>query len=420
MKMLIVTAGRYPVPAVKGGAVATLTEYLIKDNEENKVVDLEVVSPYDAKAKEKAEMYSNANVHFVKTPVVCNALDFATYKIFTKLRPQKNWVQMRSISAFGWFILQTALILKKGQYDAVIFENTARLYYALSLFGNAKRYQDKVYYHLHNEPKKLASCRKYIVQSKNVICISEYVRASILSKQSALAFPNRDRTSVLRNCIDPDLFKPLPRDKIAATRKEWGIAEQDKVIIFSGRIDKEKGILEVLKAFEKVRSKDVKLLVVGSSFYGMNVKTAFEMEVMTLAQTMKDRIVFTGFVPYSKMPAIYNAANIAVLPSMWEEPAGMTIIEAMACGLPVITTRSGGIPEYAGKNCFLLERNEKIVARIAEKIDELLCDADGAQKLGEEASLYVRKNFAYNGYMHRMYEIIASATLNKGENSEHQ
>ena len=85
----------------------------------------------------------------------------------------------------------------------------------------------------------------------------------------------------------------------------------------------------------------IKLLIAGSSFYGMNVKSSFEEEIINIAKTINNNIIFTGFVPYEEMPKVYNVADIAVLPSMWEEPAGLTIIESMACGIPVITTVSG-------------------------------------------------------------------------------
>ena len=86
------------------------------------------------------------------------------------------------------------------------------------------------------------------------------------------------------------------------------------------------------------------------------------------------------------MPELYNCSDIVVLPSMWEEPAGMTIIEAMACKKPVITTISGGIPEYTEKeNCILLERNENISFDIAENIKRVFNDSDFRNTLSNNA-----------------------------------
>lgn len=69
------------------------------------------------------------------------------------------------------------------------------------------------------------------------------------------------------------------------------------------------------------------------------------------------------------MPSIYQLGNIAVLPSMWEEPAGMTMVEAVVSGLPLITTNSGGIPEYISDDvAVLLDRDENLVDNIRDTI----------------------------------------------------
>ena len=83
-------------------------------------------------------------------------------------------------------------------------------------------------------------------------------------------------------------------------------------------------------------------------------------------------MVFTGYISYKDMPAIYNLADIAILPSMWEEPAGLTPIEAMACGTPVITTNSGGIPEYVSDSAIVLNRDNELIENIATEIEKLI------------------------------------------------
>lgn len=70
--------------------------------------------------------------------------------------------------------------------------------------------------------------------------------------------------------------------------------------------------------------------------------------IRRLAESMKDRILFTGYINNEELPYMYNLANVAVLLSIWDEPAGLTMIEALSCGIPFISTYSGGIPEYIG------------------------------------------------------------------------
>jgi len=91
--------------------------------------------------------------------------------------------------------------------------------------------------------------------------------------------------------------------------------------------------------------------------------------VVLLGTGIKDRIIFTGYIDYNDMPSIYQLGNIAVLPSMWEEPAGMTMVEAVVSGLPLITTNSGGIPEYISDDvAVLLDRDENLVDNIRDTI----------------------------------------------------
>lgn len=407
MKILIITAGRYPVPAVKGGAVATLIEHLVKGNSKNSCCDMEVTSPYDACAVSEAKNYKNCRFRFIKTPLFLRMLDNCIYKVATVVFPKRNLISLKSLFTFLWFVWRNAGILRRENYDCVIIENTARLFWCMKLFGNYKKYDGKVYYHLHNEPKKMGGCRENVLQCKKILCISEYIAQSIVSEKSALRFQDTSRISVLRNCVDTEHFKPYNRNKIMSYRNELGFAESDRVIVFSGRIDREKGIREVLLAIKHVQTPNVKLLVVGSSFYGMKVRSPFEEEILQMIDELGDKVKFTGFLPHCKMPLVYNSSEIAVLPSMWEEPAGLTIIEAMACAIPVITTNSGGIPEYIdNESAVMLERDEKIVYSIAEKIDMLLSDRGLAKTMGANGRVRVQKQFNSAEYIKKFVTVL--------------
>ena len=100
----------------------------------------------------------------------------------------------------------------------------------------------------------------------------------------------------------------------------------------------------------------------------------FEQKLRDLASNpvVKDRIIFTGFVNYEDMPAIYAMADICVLPSIWDDPAPLAVIESLVSGKPLITTRSGGIPEYADEqSAIILERDEKLQERLVKAMTEI-------------------------------------------------
>lgn len=407
MRILIISAGRYPIPATKGGAVSTLISHFVEENEKNKLVDIEISSPYEATAAKQSQKLRNSEVLYIETPAFFVKIENIVYKIANSVFPRKNWTQLKSGLSFLWYVWKNALLLKQKEYDYVIIENTARLFLCLDIFNNREKYKNKIVYHLHNEPKKLGGCRNVIIESKYILCISQYIKNSILDEHSPLHLPDATKAKILYNSIDTKKFYPFDENEKKKCRKEFGLTEDDKVIVFSGRIDQEKGIYELLTAMSYIKTKKVRLLVVGSSFYGMKIKTAFENRITDIAKQLDNQVVFTGFIAYEDMPKAYNAADIAVLPSMWNEPAGLTIIEAMACGKPVITTQSGGIPEYANTECaILVERNEEVATTLAEKIDDLFENEQAAHTLGENARRHVVQNFDSSRYLSKMLELL--------------
>ena len=86
---------------------------------------------------------------------------------------------------------------------------------------------------------------------------------------------------------------------------------------------------------------------------------------------IREDVVFTGFIPDEDVPAIYNLADLFVFPSLYEG-FGMPVLEAMACGCPVITTTTGCSPEVAGEAAILVDplRSDEIATWIKRVLDD--------------------------------------------------
>jgi glycosyltransferase involved in cell wall biosynthesis len=99
------------------------------------------------------------------------------------------------------------------------------------------------------------------------------------------------------------------------------------------------------------------------------------------------------------MPSYLQLADIAALPSMWEEPFGLTIVEAMAAGLPLVTTRSGGIPEICEGVATIVDR-DNVVENLASAIIDLYEHPEKRKQMAtealERAKLFDKETFTKN------------------------
>lgn len=369
MKVLILTAdsnGAYPVPASKGGAVATLIEHLADGNNKKKLCDMEILSYYDKKAFEMSKKYPNVKFSWVKIPRLIKVLDKCAFFIIRTIKKEEKAVSFKSPFSLLFYIWKARNVIKNTDAEKIVLENNIPL--ALSLKNT--KYKGQWYYHLHNVPRIDGRCRDVMSKTTKFLCVSRYVADCICNESSAIGVMPIEKTTILYNCVDTSLFKPLSVDEIKIVKKNYGIRDEDKVLLFTGRLTEEKGADKLLEALMLLPS-NFKGLIVGSYHYNADVNSDYQDKLYALAKQLGERVIFTGYVQHNELPYLYNIADIAVLPSMWEEPAGLTNLEAMACGIPIITTDAGGIPEYVGES-IVVKRDSDLAINIARNVLELL------------------------------------------------
>ncbi len=150
---------------------------------------------------------------------------------------------------------------------------------------------------------------------------------------------------VVYNGINHKRFHPFPRNQ---ARSILGI-EDFALILYVGNLKKEKGCLDLLNAFVQIAPKQpkLKLYIAGT---GVMQKT---MKERAAQAGLENRVVFLGKINHDKLRHWYNAADLVSLPS-YNEGVPNVLLEAMACGTPVIATRVGGIPEVVEDHTGLL------------------------------------------------------------------
>jgi spore coat protein SA len=136
----------------------------------------------------------------------------------------------------------------------------------------------------------------------------------------------------------------------------------------------------LIEAFSEIhrRMPDVQLIIAGSSFFGGAAKTAYEQQLVDLAEHVNGAIIFTGYLPHEKLKYLYSIVDMVVLPSVWQDPCPLVVLEAMSSGTSLVSTAVGGVPEVmeSGQTGVLVEPDNP----------ELLAEAI-FNTLGDEESL---------------------------------
>ena len=371
-RILIITSGVLPVPATKGGAVENLTQIILEQNEKYQKEKFEVISIYDDKAKLLSKSYKFANFIFYKPNKLITSLDKCIYFFVKNILKKEKTMTFRNLLQRFCYIHFVSSMMRDVNYKSIVVENFSSSFISLKLYDNYIKYEGRYFYHLHNEVGNTFSCKEIIQKTQNILCVSEFIKISI-AKTLNLPIESKN-LSVLKNCIDLVKFN----GHITIKEKDelylkYNIPKNKKIIIFAGRLTREKGIDILLRAVAKIKNNDFVLLVVGSYFFDTKITNEFEKELSKLKTKLGEKVIFTGFVDYSALPKLYALADFAVLPSVWEEPAGLTVLEAVASELPLITTDSGGITEYCNsKNAIILPRNKNLQRNLTLSIRKML------------------------------------------------
>ena len=383
MKLAILTCGMLPIPAVQGGAVENKIDFILEYNDRMKLHDITVYSPWNKEATMHPAISSDVN-HYV----------FIDVSSFKARITRRIYGYFHSDEYYNYFIEyyfeKVYAHLKRQNYDRIVLDNCPGYVCKLSQRGH-KNLVLRLGNDLLNSTSK---CHDLIFNSASrIMTCSNYIGERV----ATIRHDSKIRT--LYNGINVKAFNPKKEQQIS--RQEVGLSEKDFVIVYSGRVNKDKGVTELIDAMLMLRDKpNIKLMIIGGTFFGNAVnEDDFVRSLKDRAKAIEERIVFTGDTLFSQMPNYLQLADIAALPSMWEEPFGLTIVEAMAAGLPLITTKSGGIPEICEGVATIVER-EGIVNNLVSAIIDLYEHPEKRKQMTEasfeRAKLFDKETFTKN------------------------
>lgn len=369
MRIAMITPGLLPVPAVKGGAVEVLIEYLIEGNENLKQHNIDLYTIANEEIRNCEYKYTNIiPVDIRKKTQIINKLTNMIYNIFGI----KKWR-----TSFGRELVK---LLNSQVYDMIIIHNNLMAYRDIYEKTNNK---NNLVYVAHNDVNDGDENHLIIAKligrtASQILAVSEYTMNNFKE------ICENAKIDVLYNCIDLEKYSHrITSQERECLRNKYGISEKDFVFIYSGRIDIYKGVLELIQAFKKLEQKNTKLLIVGASWFdNENIKDEYAHKLYDESEMVKENIVFTGFIRPDEMPIMYQIADCLVVPSIWEEPFGVVALEGMASKLPLIVTNSGGLVEIVDEKCaFVVDKNKNLVKELSATMEKVSKDSIRAKEV---------------------------------------
>ncbi len=199
---------------------------------------------------------------------------------------------------------------------------------------------------------------------------------------------------VIPTGIDTEKFETPPSRSL---REELGIGDK-KILLYVGRLGKEKNIDFLLRVFKRLEDPDVVLVIIGDG------PEREHLEEIVEELGLEDRVAFTGGMPREEVIDAYKCADVFVFAS-YTETQGLVILEAMAAGLPVVALGKMGVKdllERSGGGIMIEELDEK---EFAEAIEKVLSDPELRERLSRAGRKFVKENFSIRRTVEKMVKL---------------
>jgi spore coat protein SA len=363
MKLALIATEKLPVPAVRGGAIQ---------------IYLESIAPVIAS-------HHDVTVISITDP---SLPDLQTLNGVRYVRLQEdNYVELISDH------------LQKEHYDVIHVCNRPAW---VEILRKAAP-KSKIVLSVHNEMfayEKISNedGEKCIQEVSKIVTVSNYIANTIVSR-----FPSaKGKTKTVYSGVDIKTYVPIWTDagkkERNRVRSELGL-QGKKIVLFVGRLSKVKGPHILLQALPYIKEQhpDVMMVFIGSKWFGDNDVNNYVKHLYTLGAMFKENVTFIKFVKPKDIPALYAMSDIFVCSSQWQEPLARVHYEAMAAGLPIITSKRGGNPEVIeeGKNGYVIDQFED-PSMYAEKINVLLSNENKRLQMGKHGRAKVEREFSWS------------------------
>jgi spore coat protein SA len=367
MKGLMICTEKLPVPPIRGGAIQTYIAGIV--NVLGKHHNVTVLGTSDPSLPQE------------------------------EIKGNVRYVRVNGQGAFEHYANEVIQFLRSHSYDIIHVFNRPRL---VPLIREVCP-QARIILSMHNDmfdPIKIDPDQavRAIEETERIITISNYVGKGICDLYPQAAAKVR----TIYSGVNLDLFVPWERSQAAKQIRNQLRSEHKlngkQVILFVGRLTPKKGADILVRAMNELsrRHSDIALVLVGGSWYSVDKVSDYVAYVRALAARSPVPVITTGYVPAEQIHHWFWAGDIFVCPSQWEEPLARVHYEAMAAGLPFVTTQRGGNPEVIiNGNGLLVEQPENPQA-FAEKLHTLLTNRDLQRRMGSAGRRLAEERFTWD------------------------
>lgn len=376
MNIAFICTEKLPSPAIKGGAIQMMIDGLVPFFAKNHSLTVFSISDPELPDRERMD-----NVEYIRFP-------------------RTN------------YRLMVAEELRNHQFDIIHVFNRPK---NVNLYKMSSPHS-KIVLSLHNDmfsEKKISRIdgEEAIEQAAQITAVSDYIKKTVVNR-----FPRAEsKLSVLYSGVDLESFKPVWTEEGESKRKElrdkYGIQDK-KVILFVGRLSKTKGPHLLIQAMEELAGKhnDAVLVIVGGKWFSDNRINGYVNMLYDLAKPLEDHIIFTKYIPSSDIPDMFLMADVFICSSQWNEPLARVHYEAMAAGIPVITTNRGGNAEVVihGFNGFLINHYQN-PNHFAKAVDYIFSNQGHAQLMAQTGRKLIELNFCFQHVYERLEKVYDQA-----------
>ena len=316
------------------------------------------------------------------------------YRVDNYMIRPNNFIEWIMQLNFNMVAKANEIIAKEGKFDVIhahdwLVANAAQALkhsYQMPLVSTIHATESRRNSGIHDETQRYINDTEWMLtyESTEVIVNSNFMKGHI---QGLFGLPF-DKINVISNGINLTTFNNVERDY--DFRRQYA-SDNEKIILYVGRLVYEKGIQHLISAMPKVLNgyNDAKLIIAGKG--GMIDELKAQADRMGIGH----KVYFTGYLNSKQVQKMYKCADIAVFPSTYE-PFGIVALEAMLAGVPTVVSDVGGLNEIVDHGVDGMKSYSGNCNSIADSILSLLYDHQLASNIAKNAKKKVKEEYSWN------------------------